>query len=100
MQRYNSPSGGVLILAGLVVIGAAMAYLFLRRPQSPAPAAQPNAAAAAQPTTEDSELREVPPSERAKVPQLPAVIQAASRPSPSAAPAPTGPEPTPYARQL
>jgi len=111
MQPLTS-SRGLLVLAGLAALALAVGYFFVKAthtsppmPDSTAQSPQsPEAAAAApeKPAAEDSELRELSPSERANVPPLPAVLRPASRPAPSAtaAPALVRTEPPLHTRQL
>jgi len=94
-----------------MALAVSTVYIFWKQSRSPVssgdasvpPNGETSAEASAsrgQSSEADSEIRELTPSERSKVAQLPSVIQPVSRSGTNAVPEPAGPAPTPYTRQL
>jgi hypothetical protein len=111
VNQTSFPWRGLLLLtvcAVLLAVGYRLATAWVNSPL-PAEAAAPPLAntprvpAPAKPPASDTEIREVTPAQLASATQLPAVLQATSRPAPAAIVAAQPPvrfEPSPYTRQL
>src|SRR5262249_3942502 len=89
MQSSNNSSRRLVYIGGLIVAAAVLGWFISRRHQSPGPApdsttppataqSDQTAASDAQPAAPNSELQEIPASDR-PAPKLPPVIQSFSR---------------------
>ena len=92
----------LIIVMCLAVLVLAIGYRLAKSPGgSPAaPDSTEQPAAAATPSSEDSELRALSPDQASKAGRLPAVVEATHRSARGVAPAPARVDPTPYSRQM